>query len=77
MLKFCLQVELVLVVASNVNLTSSKSLLMRNNQGKVIRSVKTSKIFITVCLIAQWLSSNLEEDQKEPVYLTCTEADVK
>lgn len=80
MLTFCLQVELVLVVASNVNLTSSNCLLMRNmqyNQVKVIRSAKILKIFITMCLIAQQLSSNLEEDQKDAVYLTCTEADVE
>lgn len=28
-------------------------------------------------LIAQQLSSNLEKEKKELVYLTCTEADVK
>lgn len=79
MLKFYSQVDLVPVVASSVNLTSSNCLLMRNmqyNQVKVIRSAKILEIFITVCLIALQLSSNLEEDQKELVYLTCTEADV-
>lgn len=40
---------------------------MQYNQVKVIRSAEILKIFITVCLIAQQLSSNLEEDQKEPV----------
>lgn len=75
-----MQVKLLLVVASNVNLSSSNCLLMRNmqyNQVKVIRSAKILKISITMCLIAQQLSSNLEKDQKELVCLTCTEADVK
>lgn len=50
---------------------------MQYNQVKVIRSAKILKISITMRLIAQQLSSNLEKDQKELVYLTCTEADVK
>lgn len=50
---------------------------MQYNQVKVIRSAKILKISITMCLIAQQLSSNLEKDQKELVCLTCTEADVK